>query len=114
METKRLNEFSVHVMGGEGHIPSVLESGVLYVSLHFGCIRYLCPCGCGKQSGISIRLLTGVADDKGIGTPLLWDTGWNVALTENKTKITVSPSILDKLCKAHYFIENNKVRWCPS
>ncbi len=32
-------------------------------------------------------------------------------VTEENDTITVSPSILCK-CGAHYFIENNQIRWC--
>ena len=32
-------------------------------------------------------------------------------VTEDNGAITVSPSILCG-CNAHYFVENNKIRWC--
>jgi len=35
----------------------------------------------------------------------------NHTVTESDTGITVSPSILCG-CGAHYFVENNQIRWC--
>lgn len=36
----------------------------------------------------------------------------NHTVTESNGIVTVSPSILCYGCNAHYFIENNQIRWC--
>lgn len=36
----------------------------------------------------------------------------NHDVTESNGIITVSPSILCGRCGAHYFVEQNKIRWC--
>lgn len=42
---------------------------------------------------------------------LAMESGEPIAVTESNGVITVSPSILCG-CGAHYFIEQNKIRWC--
>ena len=54
-----------------------------------------CPCGCERLRTLPV-----------------FGTGWRVVLDAEKMKVSISPSILDiDACKAHYFIESNKVRF---
>lgn len=75
-------------------MPLVLEEGILYVSLENEVVGHLCPCGCGNK--ILIRI---------------GKAGWKY--TENKGKVTLSPSLGNwKLpCRSHYWIRKNKVKW---
>lgn len=86
------------------HLPSKTEmrDDTIYVSLVYGCVNFICPCGCGGESHISI---------KNIGETT-WTDGWTVTLENDNTVFTSSPSILDRGCGAHFFIEKNKIRWC--
>jgi hypothetical protein len=76
-------------------IPIELEQGVLYISKEHGTAIHLCPCGCGNQAVISLY-------------PVFKD-GWR--LTDDGNKVSVTPSILNKACGSHYFIEDNKILW---
>jgi len=76
-------------------MPKTLEVGVLYISKEFGSVLHLCACGCGRKS------VTPIAP--------FWKDGW--VLKEEGDKVTLSPSILNKVCKAHYWIRANEVVW---
>lgn len=73
--------------------PSVLESGVLYISTHFSTAAHLCACGCQRE----------------IITPLS-PTQW--ALTFDGS-VSVRPSIGSWAlpCQSHYFIDHGTIRW---
>ena len=78
-----------------------LELGVVYLAPQYGTAVFLCPCGCGQETAISIN-----DEIWGKDVPH-WDYKF-----END-KVSFSPSILQRtLCKSHFFITNNKVRWC--
>jgi hypothetical protein len=73
-------------------IPDKLEDGVIYVSLKYGVAIHLCACGCKERTV----------------TPL-GSSGWNFSYNG---AVTLQPSISNyQTCRAHYFIENNTVRW---
>lgn len=76
-------------------IPSELAPGVLYISMTGRIAMHLCPCGCGEV------VVTSFAP----GHWLLLFDGDSVSL---------SPSIGNYYfeCHSHYFIRNNKVKWC--
>lgn len=75
-------------------IPDRLRAGVLYVSEKYQTVGHLCPCGCGEDVFISTR-----------------EHGWKLTMRDGK--VTLSPSLAHRFkCKSHYFIEDNKVRWC--
>lgn len=75
------------------NIPDKMEIGKLYISNEYKIAVHLCCCGCGNES------ITPISEG-----------GWNI--TESGNKVTLHPSILNRICKAHYFIESNEVRWC--
>lgn len=85
---KTLKKVEIEPVFVEGFIPEQLEQGKLYISGEFKTAIHLCLCGCGNQSV----------------TPT-GRNGW--VLTEKDGKITLSPSILNHPCEAHYIIRNN-------
>ena len=76
-------------------IPHKLEEGIIYVCLECNVAVHLCACGCREKTV----------------TPLGYG-GWT--LTYNENGLSLNPSIgnFNMPCKSHYFITNNKVRWC--
>ena len=76
-------------------MPANLEEGILYVCLEHQVAIHLCACGCKEKTV----------------TPLSMN-GW--AFTFRDGEFSLSPSIgnFSMPCKSHYFITNNKVRWC--
>ena len=88
----KINEFKVKTVN---RIPSKLEEGILYICFECQVAVHLCACGCKEKTV----------------TPL-GENGWNLWL--NDEIATLSPSIgnFNIPCKSHYFITNNKVRWC--
>lgn len=77
-------------------IPSVLEDGVVYVSVGFGTVVHKCFCGCGD------KVVTPL-------TPLDW-----VVIFDGQS-VSLYPSIgrWDARCQSHYWIQNNQVLWMP-
>lgn len=78
-------------------MPSILESGVLYVSQKYRTSAHLCACGCGEK----IRTQLG---------PL----GWR--FTNGRSGPSLYPSIgnWQKPCRSHYFIKKGLVIWAPA
>ncbi len=76
-------------------IPSELAPGVLYISMNGRLAMHLCPCGCGEV------VVTSFAP----GHWKLYFDGESVGM---------SPSIgnYNFKCQSHYFIRNNRVKWC--
>ena len=91
-EDKKIEEFKIKSVE---RIPHNLEEGILYVCLECNVAVHLCACGCRDRTV----------------TPLGYG-GW--ALTYNENGLSLNPSIgnFNIPCKSHYFITNNKVRWC--
>jgi len=69
-------------------IPEALEFGKVYISEEYEIAVHLCLCGCGNQS-----------------VTLLKKGEWT--LTVNNSKVTLKPSILNRICGAHYILTNN-------
>lgn len=77
-------------------VPEILENGKLYVSMEYESAIHLCPCGCNNK----------VVTPFGKG-------GWK--LINNNGLISLNPSIGNWQwpCKTHYYINNNKIDYCP-
>ena len=75
-------------------IPTVLEEGVLYISLVHGTISHRCCCGCGRE----------------VVTPLT-PTDWK--LTFDGETISLYPSVGNWSfpCRSHYVIRNSRIEW---
>lgn len=76
------------------YIPDQLEDGTIYISMTYATAAHRCCCGCGNE----------------VITPLS-PTDW--ALTYDGMSISLNPSIgnWNFVCKSHYWIIRNKVRW---
>jgi hypothetical protein len=86
---ERLGTQYVHEM------PAVKESGILYVSYQYGLAIHLCACGCGTEAV----------------TPL-GEGEWSLDREVNGT-VSLRPSILQRSCRAHYYITRSEVVWLP-
>ena len=73
-----------------------MKPGILYISVEFRVAIQLCPCGCDRQS------VTSLANDK----------GWGLTISPDRKTVSLSPSISDPVCKAHFFVKANKIQWC--
>lgn len=89
---KRIDEFEIQSVR---KIPHVLVNGVLYVCLDCQVAVHLCACGCGEKTV----------------TPLGTD-GWGLEFKNGLLSLNPSVGNFNIPCKSHYFITNNKVRWC--
>lgn len=70
-------------------IPADLEQGKLYISEKYEGCTHLCLCGCGVKCYLPL----------GAGE-------WSI--NNNKGKVSITPSILQRFeCKSHYIITNN-------
>lgn len=74
------------------HIPNVLESGVLYISMEYGTAAHSCCCGCGEE----------------VVTPLT-PTDWK--MTFDGETVSLNPSIGNwtLACRSHYVIKRGQV-----
>lgn len=91
-KNKRISEFEIQSVR---RIPKYLEEGILYVCLEHQVAVHLCACGCGEKTV----------------TPLGY-MGWSLHFDENGLSLNPSIGNFNINCKSHYFINNNKVRWC--
>lgn len=75
-------------------MPSLLEDGIVYISMEYGTAIHQCVCGCGNK----------------VVTPIS-PTGWQ--LTYDGESITLNPSIGNWSfeCQTHYWIINSSVRY---
>ncbi len=73
-------------------MPHDLEPGVLYYSERFALAIHLCACGCGLETVTPI----GAAD-------------WSMIVDDELASL--SPSILNKSCGAHYWLRHGIVEW---
>jgi len=78
-------------------IPSVLDPGVVYISLGYGTVAHLCCCGCSNE----------------VVTPLS-PVDWSV--TFDGETVSLNPSIGNwgLPCRSHYWIDRGRVRWARS
>lgn len=67
--------------------------GKLYYSEKYGSLIHLCACGCGRKSVTPPRTH--------------WRDGWDF----DESGPTLSPSILNKVCGAHYFLRAGAIVW---
>lgn len=67
---------------------------MLYITVEYGTVVHLCPCGCGNR----------------VVTPLS-PTDWELRF--NGKAVSLRPSIgnWNFPCRSHYWIVRNKVRW---
>jgi hypothetical protein len=75
-------------------IPDTLKERTLYVSIAYATASHLCACGCGHE----------------VVTPLS-PTDWR--LTFDGETVSLDPSIgnWSFVCRSHYYIRRNRVRW---
>ncbi len=74
-----------------------IEPGVLQHAPECNTLRFCCPCGCGRKANLNLY------QDPPPNVPK-----WQF---DEKT-LTVTPSVNDLKCGAHYFIRNGEVVWC--
>ncbi len=76
------------------YVPSVLDDGILYISMEYRTAVHLCVCGCGNK----------------VVTPIT-PTDWQ--LTFDGKSVSLSPSIGNWSfeCKSHYFIKKNQINF---
>lgn len=91
-EENRIDEFEIKSVE---RIPHELKEGILYVCLECQVAVHLCACGCKEKTV----------------TPL-GHGGWLLNYNENGLSLNPSIGNFNIPCKSHYFITNNKVRWC--
>jgi hypothetical protein len=74
------------------HIPEILESGVLYVSMRYATAAHKCCCGCGLE----------------VVTPFT-PTDWQ--LTFNGESVSLRPSIgnWNFPCRSHYVVDRGRI-----
>ncbi len=78
-------------------VPTVLDSGVLYVSIPYRTASHLCACGCGQK----------------VVTPI-GPTGWSLAW--DGISVSLYPSIGNWgfACQSHYWIRSGGlIEWAP-
>lgn len=75
------------------YIPEIIQNGILYWSKKYEVLIHNCACGCGFKTIIPVH------------TEL---TGWSVE--DHGDTVTIRPSILNPICKAHYYINKNEVQ----
>jgi len=74
--------------------PSQVEPGKLYDTGKWA--QHRCMCGCGAY--LSIPIAPAHSNR--------WDA------KRESGHLSLSPSLLNRPCGAHYFLEEGKVRWC--
>lgn len=79
------------------YIPTVLEEGILYISMKYATAVHLCACGCRQ------KVVTPIS-------PNAW------SLLYDGEGITLSPSIgnYEQDCMSHYFIRRNRIIRCSN
>jgi hypothetical protein len=85
-------------------LPDKLQEGIIYLEARTWqprdqpyWARFLCPCGCGELTMISLQA----------GHHPCWS-----AMVDPKGRVTLSPSVARTVgCKAHYFIKEGNVIW---
>lgn len=80
------------------YIPGILERGIIYISHTYLTSSHLCPCGCGSETVIPF-----VYNEKDNQDSSKWVFS---------DSITFSPSIFNRICNSHYYIDNCMIKWC--
>jgi hypothetical protein len=78
------------------YVPSLLEEGVVYISIPFATASHRCCCGCGSE----------------VVTPLS-PTDWRLIFDGDTISLDPSIGNWSLPCQSHYWIERNSVRWAP-
>lgn len=80
-------------------IPEIIEEGILYISLKYGCAIHLCACGCKDKTVTAFKPE--------------WKDGWTLTCVNDK--VTLRPSIGnfagENPYHAHYYITENRIDW---
>lgn len=77
--------------------PTLLEPGMLYVSIEYATTLHLCCCGCSREVVLPLS-----------------PTGWSV--TYDGATVSMSPSVGNWSfpCRSHYWIDHDCVRWAAA
>lgn len=75
-------------------IPSMLDDGILYVSIPYATVVHLCACGCGNKVVTPIN-------------PAQWQ------LLYDGESVSLSPSLGNWQfpCRSHYWVRHDQIRW---
>lgn len=76
------------------YIPDEIEEGILYISIPFCTAIHKCVCGCSNE----------------VVTPIS-RKGWKLSFDGETVSLTPSIGSWNLVCKSHYFITNNTIRW---
>jgi len=98
MRAKNGQEFSMIIKAGEVNI-DVMEENVLYYYKDTGKVWMYCPCGCET-------IITIPTAHIGKYVHNIWEI-----LGVTTGKISLSPSIINQPCGAHFIIIDGKLRW---
>jgi hypothetical protein len=74
--------------------PTVMDHGVLYISIPYRTCGHLCCCGCGQE----------------VVTPLS-PAEWSLTYDGDNVSLTPSIGNWGLACQSHYWIRDGKVRW---
>jgi Family of unknown function (DUF6527) len=74
------------------HVPTPLESGILYISMEYATAAHSCCCGCGEE----------------VVTPFT-PTDWNMTFDGEAVSLWPSIGSWTLACRSHYFIEGGRV-----
>lgn len=88
-QTERLEPLFVE------EVPRELEAGKLFISIPYATAVHLCPCGCGNEVVTTLHPA-------------------RFSMTYDGETVSLHPSVGNSslLCRSHYFIDENLVRWC--
>ena len=109
METARINDFEIRYLTGRAGIDTGdLKPGVMWINKDARHIQFLCPCGCDAGRGTILPI--SIAGDARPPEIAKGGQYWTLIVHNDET-ISLTPSVLQTACGAHYFVQNNKVRW---
>lgn len=95
MEKDKENSIEEFEIKSVERIPHKLKQGILYVCLECQVAVHLCACGCGEKTVTPLGI-----------------NGWALIFRDGELSLNPSIDNFNIPCKSHYFITNNKVRWC--
>lgn len=90
---KTIKKVSVSFEEHGDYLPEALSDSIVHISKEFEVAVHNCLCGCGIPTV----------------TPLNKD-GWSVDISNGK--LTMKPSILNRVCGSHYIITNGVANFC--
>jgi hypothetical protein len=77
-------------------MPSVIQEGIIYISMPYVTAVHKCCCGCGQK----------------VVTPF-GPTDWKLIFDGDTVSLRPSIGNWSSPCQSHYWIEQNIVRWAP-